>query len=67
METKSRNSRRTTLTMTNTEKKELIRRTRHIKDVKELRKVKEEFYKEIGVERPTIQDRWESDAELYNK
>lgn len=53
--------------MTNTEKKELIRRTRHIKDVKELRKVKEEFYKEIGVERPTIQDRWESDAELYNK
>ena len=64
METTGRNYRRTTLTMTNTEKKELIRRTRHVKDVNELRKVKEKFYEEIGVERPTIQDRWESDANI---
>ena len=65
MATENKSYRRTSLKMTNTEKRELLRRLKKSKTVEEDEKIRKEFYKEYNLVRPTMLDRWESDAEKY--
>lgn len=63
MATTKKNSHITNMSKTN--KKELLEIYKTTKSDDELKKKIAAFYKEKGIERPTIQDRWEVEAKRY--
>lgn len=67
MEKIRKNYRRTSLMMTNTDKKELIKRLKKSKSIEEDRAIKKKFYNERGLVPPTLADKWEKEAEIYSK
>ena len=63
MATTKKNSRTTNMSKTN--KKELLEIYKSTKDSEELKKKIDLFYREKGLQKPTIQDRWEAESKRY--
>ena len=62
MEIEKNNSLRSSLKMTIDEKKELQKLLKNAKSLEELKIIRSKFYKERGINRATLQDRWEADS-----
>ncbi len=64
MEAIKKNSLRSSLMMTTTEKRKLIKLQKEAKSFEDWKKIKSDFYAEHGYRTATIQDRWKVDGKV---